>query len=37
MTLGSVPQRNIADGASGGATLMSHHSEGFYAEVIPQS
>ena len=24
-----APQRNIADGASGGATLMSHHSEGF--------
>jgi hypothetical protein len=28
MPLGSAPQRNIADGASGGATQMSHHLEG---------
>jgi hypothetical protein len=37
MALGSAPQRNIADGASGGATLMSHHFGGSHAEVIPQS
>ncbi|MDR6306460.1 hypothetical protein GGQ85_004192 [Nitrobacter vulgaris] len=37
MALGLAPQRNMADGASGGATLMSHHFGGSYAEVIPQS
>ncbi|WP_416193127.1 hypothetical protein [Nitrobacter sp. TKz-YC01] len=37
MTLGSAPQRNMADGASDGTTLMSHHFGGSYAEVIPQS
>jgi hypothetical protein len=37
MTPGLAPQRNMADGASGGATLMSHHFGGSHAEVIPQS
>jgi hypothetical protein len=37
MAFGLAPQRNMADGASGGATLMSHHFGGAHAEVIPQS
>jgi hypothetical protein len=37
MALGSAPQRNIADGALDGATLMSHHCRRVHAEVILQS